>query len=137
MALTRQKRVKNKTVFKFLTARSEHQAARIAFDVAHAELMREAKKVFNIFVPLKNAVSDKSWTGKQISKLKVIRGGKYIELTLTYDIENSKESFWEFPVWMIGAEADRISDGIQEMLREQGLRYQVAEQTLKTEDDLD
>ena len=134
MALIRQKRVKNKTVFKFLTARDGFQEAKIALDVVYAELMREAKKVFNIFVPLKNAVSDRSWAGKQISKLKVIRGGKYIELTLTYNIENSKESFWEFPVWMIGADTDRITAGIQEMLREQGLRYQAAEQKLQKED---
>lgn len=123
MALVRQKRVKNKTVFKFLTAKSEHQAAKIAFDVAYAELMREAKRVFNIFVPLKNAVSDRSWAGKQINKLKVTRGGKAIELTLVYNIENSKESYWEFPTWMIGADVDRITDGIQEMLHEQGLKY--------------
>jgi hypothetical protein len=134
MALIRQKRVKNKTVFKFLTARDGFQEAKIALDIVYAELMREAKKVFNIFVPLKNSVSDKSWSGKQISKLKVIRGGKYIELTLTYNIENSKESFWEFPVWMIGADADRITAGIQEMLHEQGLRYQAAEHSLQTED---
>lgn len=127
MALVRQRRVKNKTVFKFLTAKNEHQAAKIAFDSAYAELMREAKRVFKIFVPLKNAVSDRSWSGKQISKLKVTRAGKAIELTLVYNIENSRESYWEFPAWMIGADADRITAGVQEMLHEQGLKYNAIE----------
>ena len=126
MALVRRRRVKNKTVSKFLTARDSFQEAKIELEVVYAEFMRDANKIFKIFVPLKNAVSDQDWSGKRISKLKVTRAGRTIELTLVYNIENSRESYWEFPTWMIGAETDRITDGIQEMLREQGLKYQKA-----------
>ena len=70
MPFTRRRRVKNAVVSKFLTASDELSAAQVALDSAYAELLRETKKVYNIFVPLKNEVSDTDWSTKTISKVK-------------------------------------------------------------------
>ena len=133
MPFTRRRRVKNAVVSKFLTANDELSAAQVALDSAYAELLRETKKVYNIFVPLKNEVSDTDWSTKTISKVKATKSGRVIEVKLQNKTEPNKESYWEFPAWMIGASDDRITDGIQEMLTEQGLQYKTADvQTSET-----
>lgn len=127
MPFTRRRRVKNAVVSKFLTAKDEHGAAQVALDSAYAELLLETKKVYNIFVPLKNAVSDTDWGSKTISKVKATKSGRVIEVKLQNKTDPRKESYWEFPAWMIGASVDRITDGIQDLLTEQGLQYKTSD----------
>jgi hypothetical protein len=130
MKLIRQSRVvrKNQLLSAFVERQAEYKEAKTAYESAYAKLKDEATRVLKLYVPLKHAVSDRNWSGKYITDIKIANGGKTVELTLEYNIENSVMSYWKFPSWMIGADTDRIVEGLTQIIEDDRQRFAKKEQ---------
>lgn len=132
MKLIRKSRIvrKNHIIASYLERKEEYDESKRSYDSAYTKLVAEATRVLKLYVPLKNAVSDRNWSGKVISKLKVTKSGRVIDLVLhqsgSYGYEH--ESFWEFPSWMIGAAEDRIIEGLKKIIEEDSQRFAKKEQ---------
>ena len=119
---------KNQLLSAFVDRQEEYKESKTAYESAYAKLKAEATRVLKLYAPLKHAVSDRNWSGKYITALKVANGGKTVELTLEYNIENSVVSYWKFPSWMIGADTDRIVQGLTQIIEEDRQRFAKKEQ---------
>ena len=117
-------RVRDNSVMQYKLAKKEYDNAKIYHDKAYAKLLRSAKAVLRLYVPLKNAVSDNDWSSKKITRVKLANKSKNIELTLIDTVNGvSKETYWKFPSWMMGADKDKVVEGLQQQIEEQGKKY--------------
>lgn len=135
MKLVRQSRAvrKNQLLASFLERQAEFAEAKTAYDSAYAKLKAEATRVLKLYVPLKNAVSDRNWSNKTIDKISVKKSGRVIELELYLSSRYGCEhvSYWEFPSWMIGSTDERIVEGLKQIIEEDGKRFARKEQERK------
>ena len=114
---------KNQLLSAFVERQAEYKEAKTAYESAYAKLKAEATRVLKLYVPLKHAVSDRNWLDKYITAIKIANGGKTVELTLEYNIENSVVSYWKFPTWMIGADTDRSVEGLTQIIEEDSRKF--------------
>ena len=124
---------KNQLLSAFVERQEEYKEAKTAYESAYTKLKAEATRVLKLYVPLKHAVSDRDWSSKYITALKIANGGKTVELTLEYNIENSMVSYWKFPSWMIGASEERIVEGLKQIIEEDGRRFATTSLTNTTQ----
>lgn len=124
MALKVLYRVRDNSVAQYKLAKKEYDNAKIYHDKAYAKLIRSAKTVLSLYVPLKNAVSDVDWSEKKITRVKLANKGKNIELALVHRVDGvSRETYWKFPSWMMGADKDKVVEGLKQQIEEQGKKY--------------
>jgi hypothetical protein len=121
---------KNQLLSAFVDRQEEYKEAKTAYESAYAKLKAEATRVLKLYAPLKNAVSDRNWDGKRIVSAKLTKSARVIELVLNTNgsYGYTHESFWEFPSWMIGADTDRIVDGLKQIIQDDGIRMAKKEQ---------
>ena len=121
---------KNQLLSAFVERQAEYTEAKAAFTSAYDKLVAEANRILKLYVPLKNAVSDRKWDGKRIVSVKLTKSARVIELVLNTNSSfgYTHESFWEFPSWMIGATDDRIVEGLKQIIHDDGIRMAKKEQ---------
>lgn len=125
--VVRQSRIvrKNQVLSNFVERKAELKEATIDYEKAYDKLKVEAKRILDLYVPLKNAVSTSRWNNKKIENIKVKNGGKTIELSLAtsgmYGYDH--RSYWKFPSWMIGSTDERIVEGLNKIIQEDATRF--------------